>query len=623
MSGGSSVARGDGYHARACVFFPWLAAGVIFLSAIQVSILGSSLVSLRLTRPLALVILLVASIAAWLVASALKDNGEIEPSLAGVAAQRWGRMITGLVAALYLLLFVCAVTAPDLSWDGNAYHLPTIQQWYQAGRVVWVEGPEPSILRFINGYPKAAEVTSLFLCILLHPALAHAFNLVYLPLGVLGIASIAHTLGAARAVSMAAGAAYLLVPINLGQSPTSYVDAAFGSAVIAWLAATVRLRHLNASRLGIQALVLGCALGQVIGIKGTGLLLGGIGTLALVAVHLIARPAVSVRTLLRWWVVVAVCALGVGGWWYVRNLVHGHSPIYPIGLTLAGVTLMPGHYDAYLPAGAFATDGMIEHWPAPAQVAFTWLQGIWHWPRSIVGFDMRLGGLGFLWPLACLPAVVTLARQRLRIRGTWRDEALREPLWLLLGIVAAGIVLVPCPWWSRFTVWVYGLGLPCLAAVHRSWTSRFARRWLVACAAIAFLEAGIVIARWQVPLLEVAIRSARDDARPPWIAIPSHFYPPWAQRGSLIEQLARGGDTIGVVPLPWYAEPVVGVLSQPVGARQIHFVPDNLDANFAPWYERVRPRHVIMETPDEIPLPMARLQPQVHTLGSLTVLQFW
>ena len=75
-----------------------------------------------------------------------------------------------------------------------------------------------------------------------------------------------------------------------------------------------------------------------------------------------------------------------------------------------------------------------------------------------------------------------------------------QPLWLVLAIVSAGIVLLPCPWRSRFTIWVYGLGLPCLAAVRRSWTGRFSRSWVVACAAVAFLEAGIVVARWQVPL---------------------------------------------------------------------------------------------------------------------------
>jgi hypothetical protein len=617
------VDRIEQRHARACNFFPWLAAGVVFLSAVQVAVLTSSLVSLRLTRLVALGVLVVALLTTWLVWRGLKADGQTAPPWAGISEQRWGRSMAGLFAALYVFLFACAATVPDLSWDGNSYHLPTIQQWFQTGRVAWVEGPEPSILQFINGYPKAAEVMALFLCTLIHPALSHTVNLVYLPLGMLGIASIAQALGAAPGAALAAGAAFLLVPINLGQSLTAYVDSAFGSAVIAWLAVTIALRRLDAKRLGIEALVLGCALGNVIGIKGTGLLLGAVGTLALVAVHLAARPpGLSLRTLLTWWVGVAVCALGVGGWWYIRNLVHGHSPIYPIGVSLAGVTLLPG-YDAYAPAGAFAVDGLIEHWPAPAQIAFTWLQGLWFWPTSIVGFDPRLGGLGFLWALGCLPAVVALVRQRLRLRAAWRDELVREPLWLLLAIVGAGIVVMPCPWWSRFTIWVYGLGLPCLAAAQPSWTGRFGRRWLWGCVAIALLEAGIVVARWQVPLVGVAISAALGEPRAPRHPIPSHFFPPWALRGSLIEQLAGSHDTIGVVPLPWWAEPVVGVLSQPVGVRQIYFVPENLEADFAPWYERVHPRYVIMETRDEIPEPMARLQPQVHEQGSLTVLQFW
>ena len=623
MTGATCVDRGLQDRARGNAFFPWLAVGVVLLSAVQVGVLTSSLVSLRLTRLVALGLLLAAVLAAWFVWSGLKDAGPVVPPWAGVGSQRRGRWIAGLFAALYLLLFACAATVPDVSWDGNSYHLPTIQQWFQAGRVTWIKGPEPSTLRFMNGYPKAAEVTSLFLCSLFHPALAHAFNLVYLPLGILGIASIAQALGAGSGAALAAGAAFLLVPINLGQSLTAYVDSAFGSAMIAWLAATVWLRHLDARRPGIDAVVLGCALGQVIGIKGTGLLLGAIGTLALFAVHLAGRPPrLSLRALLTWWSGVAVCALGVGGWWYVRNVAHGHSPIYPIGLSLAGVTLLPG-YDAYAPAGAFAVNGLIEHWPAPAQIAFTWLQGLWYWPRSIVGFDMRFGGLGFLWALGCLPAIVALVRQRLRLRGAWRHEVVREPLWLLLAIVGVGLVLVPCPWWSRFTIWIYGLGLPCLAAAPRLWTGRFGRRWLGACVVISLLEAGIVIARWQLPLVGIAISSARGERQLPWVHIPSHFYAPWTLQGSLIEQLARGHDTIGIVPLPWWAEPVVGVLSEPIGARQIRFVPENLEKDFAGWYERVHPRYLIMEARDELPEPMARLRPQVHQTRGLMVLQFW
>ena len=118
------------------------------------------------------------------------------------------------------------------------------------------------------------------------------------------------------------------------------------------------------------------------------------------------------------------------------------------------------------------------------------------------------------------------------------------------------------------------------------WTGRFARRWLAACVAIALLEAGIVVARWQVQLVGVAMGAARGTPRAPRFRIPSHFFPPWGLRSSLIEQLARDHDTIGVVPLPWWGSPLSRVLSQPIGARQIHFVPVNLEEDFAPWYER-------------------------------------
>ena len=205
------------------------------------------------------------------------------------------------------------------------------------------------------------------------------------------------------------------------------------------------------------------------------------------------------------------------------------------------------------------------------------------------------------------------------MRTAWRDELVSQPLWLLLAIVGAGFVLLPCPWWSRFTIWIYGLGLPCLAAVQRSWTGRFGRVWIAGCAAVAFLEAGIVIARWQIPLLGVAIRA---DHAAPIVRIPTHFYPPWGVRDTILERVAGAHDTVGVGWLPWYAEPVVGVLSQPVGARQIYFLPEDLDADFAAWYARVRPRYVVMDKLDEIPVAMARLQPEVHQMGSLTVLEF-
>jgi len=89
MSGAMPVDRGEQHLARADDFIPWLAAGVVFLSAIQVAVLTASLVSLRLTRLVALGVLVVALLAVWFVWSGLKDDGAIAPPWAGVSEQRW------------------------------------------------------------------------------------------------------------------------------------------------------------------------------------------------------------------------------------------------------------------------------------------------------------------------------------------------------------------------------------------------------------------------------------------------------------------------------------------------------------------------------------------------------
>jgi hypothetical protein len=606
-----------------CPFLPWLSACVTFLSAVQLAVLGSSLASLRLTRPVAAGILVVSLLAAWLVWYELKAGVRIAPPWAMFSNHRWGWAIAGAYVALYVFLVGCAAIAADQSWDGNTYHLPVIQEWFQQGRITWLEGPDQSSLPFMNGYPKAAEVVSLFLCILVHPALSNTLNLVYLPLGILGIASIAHALGAGRRAALVAGAALLLVPVNLGQSMTTYVDSAFGSAVIASLAVTVWLRRLGPRPSGVQALVLGCALGQVIGIKGTGLLLAAVGSLLLCGVQLTARSA-ALSALVAWWLGVVTCALAIGGFWYARNLAHGLSPLYPVGVSVAGLTLFPGLH-AYAMPGVFAVDGLIKNWPVPAQIAFTWLQGIWRWPGSIIGFDTRLGGMGFLWLLGCLPAVIALVRRRMRTWTSWRDELVRQPLWLLLAMVSASFVIVPQPWWSRYTVWLYGLGLPCLAVVGGWPMGRRGRAWLVACVAVLVIEAGIVVARWQLPIVGIAIRDEHGGPpRPgPAVRIPTHFYPPWVLRGTVIERLARANDTVGIGPLVWYQQVIFGVVSEPVGARQIYFVPADLEADFAAWYERVRPRYVIMDENVAIPASMLRLQPEVHHVRSLMVVQFW
>ena len=64
--------------------FPWLSAYLVWLSTIELAVLGSSLASLRLTRPVAMGILVVSLLVAWLAWRGL--TGEAPPTVPPSAA---------------------------------------------------------------------------------------------------------------------------------------------------------------------------------------------------------------------------------------------------------------------------------------------------------------------------------------------------------------------------------------------------------------------------------------------------------------------------------------------------------------------------------------------------------
>ncbi len=137
----------------------------------------------------------------------------------------------------YLILWAAATVSPDLSFDGNAYHIPAISMWDMRGYIFWVNTNylEP----LINGYPKGVELIAYILVKAFSNSIINAVNLVFLPLGVLGIAFLARSLGTGRLLSLCAGAAFLLIPVNINQSTTTYVDSAFASCAAGLIAALV------------------------------------------------------------------------------------------------------------------------------------------------------------------------------------------------------------------------------------------------------------------------------------------------------------------------------------------------------------------------------------------------
>lgn len=407
--------------------------------------------------------------------------------------------ILGIVG-IYVLLWFLATVSPDLSWDGNAYHIPPISMWASQGHVYWVD--THYLESIINGYPKGAEVIAYILALTFGNAALNTVNLLFIPLGILGIASLSCSLGTQPLFALFAGMLYVLIPVNVNQASTTYVDAAFAACIIALCAIWLNAIQNTTRNSMAWSVPLGAAIGLAISIKSTGIALGG---LSLVILFLAALKGLSFRNatekkpIFSGWMNLALAFLltgvvlvAVGGYWYIRNYIHTGSPLYPVGISLAGHTIFPGLSIADAISQASNTPQEIAGQSGVRQVLFTWLQNISKWPVSIKGYDARLAGIGFLWIAGCIPAILIFSILNLKKQSFYKTGYI-----LLIFLVTLVFFMTPMNWWARYTFWIYAIGLPAFAWVletfvnkqsqNKAWMS-ISHTWLVLSILVALFE---------------------------------------------------------------------------------------------------------------------------------------
>jgi hypothetical protein len=528
-------------------------------------------------------------------------------------------------ALLWLLSLVAAVCKHDFSFDGNTYHLPTTHFWAERGFPWWIDWTDPPPgsswsfgLDLFNAYPKGAELVSFVTGEAFGSAGDHLANLLFMPLGALGIASIARELGASAASSRAAGALFMLAPVNMGQAPTSYVDTAYAASLCAALAFVAVLvgcvmRGDSFSPVG-AALRIGAAAGLALGIKGSGILhiavLLGIAALALG--WSAWRSGEAVRALLlrqaRVLVLAVVAATAVGGYWYARNALYKGNPLGPFRVAIAGHTIFPGEDPAVLISEKGNTPPEMQGWSRARQLLWTWTQTHrfevaddayadgWKiggpkrpaWPSCIRYVDPRHGGLGFAWLLGCVPATLWCAwilffsraagpfgRAADFSRTAPGDRDRRAVLLFLVAFGALAMAVQPMSWWSRYTVWLYGTGAPAVALALDAMVLR-GRAALPALAAVlgglaifeaayAFVYAstpryflGPVTPFW--PPADFVGALTRDER-------PHDLY--WGLRGPLAVEAVAGTEPVGLSLQQISAAMILGQLCEPFGSRRI------------------------------------------------------
>lgn len=587
--------------------FPFRLIGVYaaFLAALQGSCVALGLFSVPLSRGLAALIFVLATALGALHHRFLsRALPALEPGASRPASvvSLFGVVCLASAGALYLCSWVAALAKPDMSWDGNSYHVPMLHFWARRGYIHWIEQPDAGphwewITNWLfNGYPKGVETVSFALARLFGSSRpVNTVNLMFLPLGVAGIASLARSFGASpRSASIAAGV-FALTPIGICQGLTTYVDASLASSVVALAAASVAIvPALSSGRVPAGAwITLGATAGLAAAAKSTGFL-AALMSLVIVAVAAARGARVLPREERRRFIGralsfgcgSAILTLAVAGYWYARTWVHTGNPLYPVAVTVFGHTIFPG----YPLSVAVSADGVVppvmQQWPDWVRVVYTWTQGYFRgrWPQSIFYYDAQEGGLGYVWLLGCVPSAVWCFARFASARVHIGRMA------TVLVLIGALFLATPLNWWSRYTLWIYAVGLPAFAvAIDRIDTAqRLAVRatvglWVLVCLACVHCEAVIAFAhshalspgfldrppQRSIDSVGNLFRALVDYDRASWFF---RFPPPDVEVFTHDDGVAFGDLSVPSGPL-------VGVASMPIGKRSVAFLSDEVAAD--------------------------------------------
>lgn len=607
-------------------YFRLLSLYAIMLYTVQVATIGLSLAHTHISQGPALLVLFISALVALLYgvfqSRQIRSGKNLQDHVQ--RPRVWARQLTFLAAFILIFLFalwIAAYLLPDRSGDGNAYHIPTIHLWARQGYVHWIT-ENAGLNSVMNGYPKGVELLGYILVEASQDShWVNVCNLLFLPLGVMGIACIARALATSSEIALLAGMVYVLVPVNVNQATTTYVDSAYASCVIAFLAMWLYVQRSILSGISMPKTTLfplGAATGLTLSARSSAAVIVG-SALLLQMIVLIRQsskmPSQEKRRFLIQGALllfgVSVTALAGAGYWYLRNYLIAGSPLYPVGVRLAGRTLFPGISIPQAIDEIANTPEIMQPWPWLVRLAFAWSQGLWNWPLSIRGVDSRLGGLGFIWILGCIPAIAFTFCRKLRYSQTGFHRSL---LLLLAVVVSASLLITPMNWWARYTVWLYALGLPCFAItldhVTRCTSRLLVRLWVTVCLLLLIFEGSMClldqVARdypgYPRALLidPIGILRLRNWRRPVCYLFPE-------MEGTAFTRVFAKNSPVAIGPLQsrsggrWKVE-IVGQLSLPIGQREIIFLPATLEQAEAETVAR-QARYVIWD--DTLPVPIS------------------
>lgn len=607
---------------------------VMFVALLQIIAIGLSTAGVRLTHSRCSGLLVVAMLLAGTISRYAKPthDGIVNNEIAtreGITSFLPRSICWSLVFIFVLLVGVLALTGyirGDVSYDGNAYHILPINQWALNGYIRDVDR-NFEVSPFVNGYPKGAETVA-FVCTQVFGTRSMGMlNVIYAPLGFFGLALLCQLFGATLRDSFLLSACYLVVPTNLYQYGSTYVDAAFAFSTIALLALLGFILVVDRKCGLLEALVVGCGIGNVLAIKATGPLI------AIVSVgSFLVWSILSIRGLRnfgRWsaplWLVSfsSVVAFAVGGFWYIKNYIHYGNPLYPVEVSVSGHTIWPG-----IPLATIFKDDvppMLRAVHPLAQLVLSWLTPFLRlkpWYAQV-----ELGSLGAFWVLACIPAIVACGY--CLNRGIILTARQKVAYYFLAGSVLLFLIGTPLSFRSRLTVWLFALGMPsiCIAlgAAQQSSVAlcRFLRYWVPTCISVLVCQAVIVVLIGGLTVAEFTHTGGRITfhlLRRGEPVLP--LYP--EMHSALLIDILNTASSIGVGPDGelGHARRIYGQLATPIGKHNLIPVLSSVTADDVNSLRSVAGLQYILWLSDRpVPQTLAQNVSAVGTDGPFTFLK--
>ena len=455
-----------------------LAAAILTAHALVTASLLLAGVGLRNLDSLAIAIVAVVACAIVVGLSARRDPARlvlVARATAGDLLSRSKEVLRVVPVAILALIALgslawrtaLAIRLPVLDYDGFSYHLVTVDAWLQSGLI----GRTPQ--RFwSDGYPANGELLTLWLMAFTGTDdLATLTGLISVPLAIVSTIGLARVLGAGRPWAVMAGLLLAVTPALVVLTTTTYVDIPTVAYLAAgWYFGLSALVAPDGPRRNALLALAGVACGLGMGTKATLLLPLGV-VVAVLLVDVLRRSPRLGRPLVQNAALVAVPALLLGAYWYVKNIIVFGNPIWPFRVgPLPGV----GTVDELI----VQTPKQMASLAPLGRVLFSWFAdpGV-----SSYAYDTRIGGFGIQWAgilaLGLLGGFLALRRRH------W-------PVLLVAGPAVLTLLTMPMSWWPRLTLFV-PLAAVALAAVAltRLSQARAVGRLLAAVAA-----AGLVLA---------------------------------------------------------------------------------------------------------------------------------